>query len=405
MDRHIVLIGINYQHRRSSGDKNFWFQLVPLLAEKLSRITVISIRRHDKSKETEKIHNCQINIHYLPPAFLETPDANYKLRIFWKGGAFPSGLGLLEKALNTSKLTTALREIHKEDPFGHVHLMDNLGFANKRMVKTARSLEARISLSAMAYQGKRSIFYHPYLRLSLNHPALCVIPYSASYKDKLIELGLDPKKIIHIPWGIIPGEKKVTARKKYFMKKELNIPTEKPLFVWAGYIQQIQKNDFLFAIRNAEAALERGLDATFYFSFKPETMEKGFEEYHKPSKGIYVESTSPGKYNSLRLAADVFYSPVTNKKCILTPPLTWIEMMALGVPIITTNAPGASAIVEEGKTGYMAANDQDILNKIVLIRNNFSEMQIECMKKVEKSYNLYAIADKYLNFWFNQTED
>jgi glycosyltransferase involved in cell wall biosynthesis len=401
MNRHVVLVGMNYQMRRCTGDKNFWFELIPLIAGNVDRITVISLRRHVARVEAREIDGCEVVVHYLPPVFLETPDAeDSAFKIFWRGGAFPTWLGIIEKALNI-RLSRKLREIYEEEPFSHVHLMDNFGFGNRGIVNTASSLNCTVSISAMAHQGRNSLLYYPYLRLSFKHPGLCVVPYSEAHRYKLIEIGLNPDKVVHIPWGVIPRGECVTAEEKSFAKTELGINAERTLFLWAGYIQQIQRNDFLYALRCARRALEEGLNATFYFAFKPETMEKRFLSYHNPSAGIHVTSTDVENFDLLKRSADIFYSPVTNARCIITPPLTWIEMLSQGVPLLTTEVPGVDAVVEEGKTGYIGIDERDLMEKMHAIGTEVSVMQSECIKKVECSYNLHHISSKYLDLWFN----
>lgn len=403
--KHIVLIGLNYQPHKSTGDKNFWVHLIPLLARELNQLTIISIRKHESILETYKIHDCQIYIHYLSPAFLETPDAEYKFRIFWKKGAFPSKLGLVEKMLDAQRINRKLREIHSSKPFSHVHLMDTFGFGNKSILKSVKFLNSTISLSLMGYQGRVGAIYHPYLRQCLKYPDLVVIPYSRNLRDKLLEVGLNPDNVIRIPWGVSPpGANNIISSENKNLKIKLNIPVDKPLFLWAGYIQQIQKKDFLFAVQNAMLALQKGLDAFFYFSFKPESFEKGFEKFNNPSIGIIVESTDVKKFTSLKSIADVFYSPVVNKRCILAPPLTWIEMMATGVPILTTNVPGAEEIVDDGNTGFIASNENDLVKKMLLIKQSFRSLRQACTEKIKYDYNIHNIAERYLDLWLKREE-
>jgi len=40
MTKHIVLIGINYSPRRSSGDKNFWVDIIQEISKFTNRITI-----------------------------------------------------------------------------------------------------------------------------------------------------------------------------------------------------------------------------------------------------------------------------------------------------------------------------------------------------------------------------
>jgi len=98
MYKHIVLIGLNYQPIRSTGDKNYWVELVPLLARNLDRITILSVRKHTCEVDKLYISGCNVTIRYIHPKFLETPDVKYsRPRIFWRKGAFPSWLGVIEK--------------------------------------------------------------------------------------------------------------------------------------------------------------------------------------------------------------------------------------------------------------------------------------------------------------------
>ncbi|MHA2283472.1 MAG: glycosyltransferase [Promethearchaeota archaeon] len=402
MKKHVVLIGLNYQPSRSTGDKNFWVTLVPLLAKGLDRLSILSIREHPQKQEELEVENCSVVIKYFSPRFLDTPDTHFpRPRIFWVKGAFPSWLGVIEKQANIRRVVIELQSIYRECPFSHIHLMDNLGPGNRIISKVGSRLNATTSVSAMAYQGKSPFLYHPYLRLSYCAPNLYIIPFSSTFKKKLLEIGVSQDRIKHILWGVASNEDSLSKNRA---KKTLGLSIRRPLFLWAGYIQQIQKQDFYFALEQARNALEKGLIATFYFAFKPEAMENGFERFHKPEQGIYVTATEVELFDHLKVATDVFYSPVTNKRCILAPPLTWIEMMSLGVPILTTNVPGAFEIVEEGKTGCMAHNEDDLIRKMLLLKERAATMEIACRKKVEKDYNIRNIARRYLDFFLSRKE-
>ena len=406
MINHTVLIGFNYQLHRSTGDKNFWVELVPLLSKGLDRISILSVRKNPKKQEEIEVEGCRVVIRYLSPRFLETPDAQYsRPRIFWRNGAFPSWLGVIEKVMNVRRIVNELQSIYEECPFTHIHLMDNFGWGNRILVKKGQHLRATTSVSAMAYQGKNHLWYHPYLRLSYNNPNLYIIAFSSTFKEKLSEIGLSQDRISHIPWGVLAPNKDFLSRNTALARKVISLPADKPLFLWAGYIQQIQRRDFLFAIKQARSAIKKGLKATFYFAFKAESMENGFERFHKPEQGIYVTSTDVKLFDHLKSAADILYSPVINKCCIVAPPLTWIEMLAMGVPILTTDVPGAAEIVEDGKTGYLARYENELIDKMFLIKESFHTMEIACRRKVEKDYNICNIARKYLEFILRRKEE
>ncbi len=404
MHRHVVLIGLNYQPKKSTGDKNFWVELITMLSITLKYITIISIRKHPVNNEIMDINGCKVDIRYFSPKLLETPDAEYnRPMIFWKNGKYPYFFGIIEKSLNIKSIIKELKSINKRKPITHIHLMDNFGAVNRIISGKAKKIGATISVSAMAYQGKNPFLYHVYLRLSYKYPDLFVIPYSLSFKRKLLQLGLRNTQVKHIPWGIIMENN--NSYKSYIRttyKKKLGLPENKILFLWAGYLQQIQKTDFLFALKGAKSAIKKGLNAIFFFAFKPESFKKDIQEYNQPDAGIYVQPTSVEQFCLLKTASDIFYSPILNKKCILAPPLTWIEVMSSGIPILTTDVPGAKEIIVDGHTGFIAKNENDLILKMFEIKENFLTMSKYCKQKIINDYNIYDISKKYLELWFSK---
>lgn len=396
--KHVVVISLNFQPHRSTGDKNFWVELIPFLAKKLQRITVLSVRHSQQKHEEYKVNECHITVRYYSPRFLETPDAEYKRpRIFWRKGAFPSSLGVMEKMLNITRICNELKRLYRENPYNHVHLTDNFGPGNRLI---ATRVPTGASVSAMAYQGKNRLLYDRYLTFSYDSPNLTVVSYSTAFAKKLRQIGVDKKRIVRIRWGVqLPPRNPTTKDRKKF-KLALSLPIDKPLLVWSGYISQIQKKDFLYAYEIAEQSLKKGLNGVFYFAFKPESFEKKFTSFHNSGKGIYVAATTTQKFNLLQHCADILYSRVVNNHCILAPPLTWIEFLSLGVPILTTHVPGANEIVSNGKTGYLTNSQEELIEKLFTITKRYEEMIPYCWEKVHASYNIKRSAKQYLNLWF-----
>lgn len=396
-NQHIVLIGFNFQPKRSTGDKNFWVDIISLLAKSLQRITVISIRHNPEEYEEYNENGCHISILYCSPRFLETPNVKYKRpKIFWRKGAFPGWLGVIEKILDGRRICDKLKEIYEKNPYDHVHLMDNFGFVNRLI---AGNTPTRVSVSAMAYQGKNKLIYDKYISFSYKHPNIKVVPYSLAYAKKLRQLGIN-NPIMCIKWGVKLSRSAPELGKRNKSKKLLPFSVNKPLFLWAGYIQQIQRKDFLLAIKIAKQALTKGINGIFYFAFKPESLEKNFISFNNPEKGIYVSATSVKEFSLLKASADIFFSPVANKNCILAPPLTWIEVLSYGVPILTTNVKGVEEIVIDGETGYKAINDDVLMEKIFTVADRYKNMISYCYNKAFNSYNIENTLNDYLNLWY-----
>lgn len=404
MLEHVVLVGLNFQPLRSTGDKNFWVSLIPLIALNLKRITVISLRNHHTSEEEFKLGKCTLHIKYIRPKILDSSDSNsFKKHILWKSGTFPHWLGVIEKWLNAKRILKELDTIYANASYQCIHLMDNMGFVNRLL---AQKSHRPVSVSAMSFQAKNPWWlYKAYLRFSYKCEKLLVIPYSQSFAKKLLELDIDSSRIYRIPWGVsIPSNSISHSFEKQKAREKLGLNKNYTIVLWAGYIQQIGRQDFLFAYNIAKKALAIEVNIIFIFAFKPESFESNFRSLHHPEDNIHVMPTTVDEFKLLLAASDVLFSPVVNRSCIVAPPLTWIETMSIGKPIITTNVMGANEIVTEGETGTLANNNTDILLKLSLITKNFEKMRMSCVAKIERDYNINNIASLYLDIWSKSHE-
>ncbi len=392
---HIVLIGLNFSLERQEGDKNFWIELLPLLAAEIRRITVFSLKDHPVPVEEKTIGGCRVVINYLPPRLIQIGERKKK-RLIKRGDGFPAAWGVVEKFLSGKKITAELKRLAREDPYQCIHLMDNMGLTNRII---ARAADTGVSVSAMAYQGKNRLVYNNYLRLSYRHPKLTVVPYSESFAEELIRIGIPPERIRQIRWGVAVGEGNRPPAEAGRHRSWFSIPSGKTLYLWAGYIQQIRRKEFLLAYRCARRALEKGLDGVFFFAFKSEEMAEEFYRYHHPGRGIHIQVTTVEEFRILKRIADVFYSPFCREDIIIAPPLTWLEVMSLGKPVVTTAAGGAGEIIDNGKTGFIARGEDDLLAGLFKIRGRYPEMARDCRKIIEDKYNIAKTAERYLDLF------
>ena len=86
--------------------------------------------------------------------------------------------------------------------------------------------------------------------------------------------------------------------------------------------------------------------------------------------------------------------------------LSILEAIVCGIPTITFNfGESASEEINNGKTGYIALNDEDYLEKLKYLMDNpnkLKEMSIEC-KKMSKNYHIEKIAKDWLKL-FNKLD-
>ena len=412
--KHVVLAGLNFHPAKSTGDKNFWVDLIPEAATGLDRITIISIRNEQEKTQRMQIHNCQVCVHYLFPQFLEQSDG-----FFHRTGTFPFLRWIVVKFVIIKQIIKMLADIYAEAPFHQIHLMDNFGFTNRRIARWAARLGIRVAVSAMAYMGKLPLLlYHAYLLISYNSRRLTVVPYSRLYSSKLLQLGIKKQNICYIPWGVWPADNgndaaAVSSRPSFLSSDPGNrasvlpsfqLPANTRVFLWAGFIQQIGENDFFQALDMAGKALKQDLKAVFVFAFKPEACRSHYRRYHRPEQGIYIIATSPDEFRYWQKRADVFYSPLWNRRAIITPPLTWLEMLNLGKPILTLLVPGAEDVITQGVNGFAARDEKELLACMFMLAEKERGMAVQCRQKIAADYNISRIAGQYLALWIGRRE-
>jgi glycosyltransferase involved in cell wall biosynthesis len=401
-NNHLLFIGFDFQNIKKSGDKNFWVDLIPLLAPAFSRITILSIKKASLTCEEFNVGNCKIIVKFISPVFLKTPIADSR-GIFWKEGIYPSYLGIIEKLLVFRKLKREIINFKRHSPFTHIHLMDNFGFNNRLISQCA---DTAVTVSAIAYQGKSPAFiYDNYLRVSYDAPNLKVIAYSEILRKKLMVIGVAPENIVTIPWGVSPGEQlKEELIDKRSLKETFSIQIDQPLILWSGYMQQIKRKDFLFAYNLAKEVKNKGYKGTFFFAFKPESFENKFYKIADEAKqlGIIIKVTSKEEFDNLANLADVFFSPLVNNRCIVAPPLTWIEMLNKGIPIVTTAVPGTENIVVNGETGFLFSSLEGLVNSLINIVEKPISYSLRCKDFVKRRFNIKQCTEAYIELFTSE---
>ncbi len=158
-----------------------------------------------KGKPTGRVQGAVMTLHCngfaVLEKLLESSGSKYtNNKLFWKEGVYPHWLGVIEKWLQLRTILKELNLVFDDHPYQCVHLMDNMGIVNRLIANSAR---APVSVSAMSYQDKKPRWlYKMYIRISYKYRKLTIIPYSQTFADKLLELGLDASKVHRIPWGV-----------------------------------------------------------------------------------------------------------------------------------------------------------------------------------------------------------
>jgi hypothetical protein len=240
----------------------------------------------------------------------------------WRAGAIRDP-GLIGKQLVARRITRSLAEVLTVDE-RPCRTSWTTSVRRTLLARSARKHGASVSVTAIAYERRGRRTYDWFLRLSYRVRGLGVIAMSTTYTRKLRTLGLSRARVTHIPWGVRPADPvpAPVAGTATAARERLGVSLDRPLVLWAGFIQQVREPDFELAYDVATQVRASGLDATFLFAFKPETFRAEYADRHRPSAGIHVLPTPVDVFTDARAAADVLFSPIEARDCIVAPPLT-----------------------------------------------------------------------------------
>ena len=109
---------------------------------------------------------------------------------------------------------------------------------------------------------------------------------------------------------------------------------------------------------------------------------------------------SRNEIKELLLAADIAVFPSLKEGL----PLSLLEKMAMGLPVIVSDIDELTTVIEHEKNGltYELGNDNDLTDKMSILLNNKEmrrELGGEARKKVEENYSLLSVVEKTKLFY------
>ena len=163
-------------------------------------------------------------------------------------------------------------------------------------------------------------------------------------ENALISLGVDPERIVRIPWG--PSSSDVLTT---LSREDFGLPVEGPIVLYPRSLEPLYEPEVFVAALTSVATAHPGLCAVF--------IESGSmlgEVKHLIHEAGLAESVNfqplhtPEKFGSLlRLADVVVVSPRTDGTSV-----TVMEAMAAGVPVVSSLTSGSAEWVMDGVTGW-----------------------------------------------------
>jgi glycosyltransferase involved in cell wall biosynthesis len=389
----IAFIGVGYFPTRTAGEKNFYLKLLPLIRERADDVIVLSVNDQDQEVFTQETEGGSIPIYNFKRPF-HWGDKKRFLKIINGVHCYHHRHGpaqeMLEKFLTLSVNMGRIRKIINKHQIDVIYFMDNFGFG---MEYTRKRLSKKTVFAAANYDP-RGRFYDQLQAYFIRGLDL-IVTYSHAYKTILSSIGIKNDRIVVIHWGVDPETLKPLEKQvREQARVRHGIKNGNSVILWTGYIQQIQEKDFYLAISVAKTIRKRRPDIQFVFCFKPETYRPVYKD--EEADGIQVISGAPN-FHELLGSADILFSPTHKLSSTVSPPLTWVEAMSMGVPVITTKVKGAEEIIEHMSTGYISDDYDMIAEDIMTIIDAGidDDMKSNARKKVTADYNIQHIADSF----------
>ena len=383
--KNVLLLGFGFYLQRKSGDKNFWLNLCRELSLMLDKIVIVSVNS-SPAKFVQEGNIYQYN--FLPSSHLNNcGERGTRLQFLQNSPPWR----VIQRSAILIRLIPFLKKIIKSHQIQVIHLMDNFGFLTG-LVKLFFP-ELKVYATGITYNAHSfpSGVYSLYQRLVFGNLDKVAVS-SKAYREKLIEHGFPDKKVQVIRWGVPLGNGNAIGKRKTNHQNKV--------ILWTGFTQQIKEKSFYLSLSIAQNIIRKNRAIDFIFAFKPECFQERYGVYQGES--LQIMTTDHQDFLKLLEKVDLLLAPLENLRSTIAPPLSWIECMASGIPVISTPAAGADEVLKHNLTGFVAKSNQELeslIEKVVEDKNQFKEVSSNAKKWVKENYNLKDIAKDYLKFW------
>ncbi len=212
-------------------------------------------------------------------------------------------------------------------------------------------------------------------------------------KNEIIKFGVSNKKINVIPNGI-ELKKYKNKRKNNFLKNKFGIDGEKLLFVG----QPARRKGWEYFVRAMPHVLKEhpNAKAVFIGYRSDKSVENLCRELGVEKNTVFLGFLKEDEKIAAYQSSDLFVFPTLYEGF----GIIFLEAMASGLPIVTTNTAGNSEIVENGKNGLLTKckDEKDVARAAIKILNDRkirARMKHNNMKKV-KEFDWQKVAARYI---------
>jgi glycosyltransferase involved in cell wall biosynthesis len=385
------LVGAGYFPRVTAGEKNFYYRLVPHLQDLAEELVVLSVNDSAELQSEQPTPAGAVPIYN----FVRPIDGRRHNRHFGTTNGVAHyhhvhapGREMVEKTATIVANSARIRRIVRDHDLQWMYFLDNFG---PGMRYARRAFGCKIAFAAANYQPHGTMHDHIQGRF-LSHLDL-LVTYSNAYADHL-QRGLPGSHIEVVRWGISPDHLLPLDRaRREVARQSLGLSSASLFVLWTGFIQQVKEADFRRTIRVAHAVRAKRPDIDFVFCLKPEWYRPEFDCLSRD--GVQVVNGVPNFLDVVG-AADLLLSPVGELRSTVSPPLTWLEAMSMGTPVLTTAVGGADEVISPS-SGYVARDYEEVETILMSMPTGGppSEMRGEAREAVRAQHDVKKAALRY----------
>ena len=377
-----VFVGVGIFPHRVAGDKNFLLDLSPHLERHGIRASFVSIVNISEVPRTEGYTFVNRAFHERSDRYIRRDDNGRIIGYRHSHGTTRTLMELTSTLLAERRtIRAALRQYDR----AVIHWMDSslmipalravCGERHRYVTSVFRYLPSSRPANALRAQA-----------LKRTHR---VFAGTEAARERLIRDGCPSDRVVVEPWGCaVPPER---------------VPVENdgasPLrILWAGFLQQIGRTDLLRSLALAQRVRQKRSDIHFTFSLKPECFSQEFRAFEMP--GVEVRSGGQSFLGELS-SFDAFLSAVSEGESTAAPPLTWLEALAAGVPIVTTAHPGVDEVIVDKVSGIVAADYEALEQRLLQtdLKSTLQAMRQSARDQHTRRYDIETVAARYADVY------
>jgi len=372
---------------RHAADKNFWLDIIRGLERLGHELEVLSVTVEDFPNQGLPLRRVPPIPIYLRPDSRFNPD-------HWR---LAGTNNYASKTITLPRIVRAIRRRTAEFRPDAIHFIDNYGPAMAGL--RAALGKTPLTVSAPTYQPNNPL-YDLFLQASFLSFDV-IVPFSDAYRRRLLDLGFSPNRVRCIRWGVdVDVFLPPTAADQEAARKQLHLDGDELVVLWTGFPQQTDEQELFSAVRTAEVALDKAPSRiAFFLCLKPEHFKETYRRFERD--GVRVLGTADA-FRTARTCADILLSPIMNTRSTAAPPLVWVECLAMGIPILTTDVPGAGEAVVEQESGFRVRSPEEAGERLLEMRSDPAlrrRLREGARRIALERYSTTEILNEYVELW------